>query len=77
MLGFISSIYNLLLGIFDTIDTYRSIAFAYINHFVHGVLIAANFVRDFNSFVPAPLQVLGATLICITIARLCISLGGH
>lgn len=77
MLGFLISIFNLLLGIFQTIDTYRSIAFAYIVHFVNGVITVVAFVGDFVSFVPVPLQALGGTLFCIAVARLCISLGGH
>lgn len=65
------------MGIFETVDTYRSIAFAYIIHFVQGVVSVVVFAHDFVSFVPLPLQALGGTLFCIAIARLCISLGGH
>lgn len=77
MLGFLISIFNLLWGIFETIDTYRSIAFAYLVHFVNGIIQVVIFAHDFVSFVPAPLQALGGTFFCIAVARVCISLGGH
>lgn len=77
MLGFLISIFNLLMGIFETIDTYRSIAFTYLVHFVQGVTSVVVFAHDFVSFVPVPLQAFGGVFFAVAVARLCISLGGH
>lgn len=65
------------MGIFETVDTYRSIAFAYLSNFVHSVVEVVRLSQEFIEFIPPSFQILASTLLTIAIARLCISLGGH